>query len=119
MRIYIEVEDSDNTYSVPLRVFSTLADAYLVSKVKMDTRAGVGIRHWVTGWSSEGDGSPCPVFCVPVEDSGDAVSYLVHGGDWGLRFRPLEPDAGWDTANEDQFGEPYLLLAAESDVIPA
>ena len=78
----------------------------------------------MVAWSSDGDGTPADaVECVAVEDSGAAVSYLVHGGDWGLRFQPARADGSppvpWRLDDPDQFGEPYLLLANESDVIPA
>ena len=93
-------------------------------QVKMDTRAGVGVPCWVVGWSSEGDGTPEDgVECVAVEDSGAGLSYLVHGGDWGLRFQPvrktaLRPARGvWTTPISS--ASRYLLLAEESDVIPA
>ena len=124
MQIYVEVEDNENSYGVPLRTFQVKGTAYPVRQVKMDTRAGLGVPCWVVGWSSEGDGTPQHgVECVAVEDSGAGLSYLVHGGDWGLRFQPVRDDgspaAPWRLDDPDQFGEPYLLLADESDVIPA
>jgi len=56
----------------------------------------------VTGWSSAGNGTPCPARAVRVEDSGAGVATLIYGGDWGVRLRPR--DGG------KPFGEPYLLL---------
>lgn len=79
-------------------------------------RAVRGVQYWirvdrstwcdVTGWSSQGGGSPCPARAVTVEDSGAGSATLVYGGDWGLRLTPR--DGG------KPFGEPYLLLADES-----
>ncbi len=40
-----------------------------------------------------------------VDDSGDGSCYLVVGGAWGLRLS--------DTAGGEQWGEPYLLMAAD------
>ena len=117
--IAVEVEDNDNTYGVPLRVFSAKGESYRISQIKMDTGASVGIPHLVTGWSSEGGGTPCPAHCVPVEDSGAALSYLVYGGDWGLRFRPADSPDDWRLGSKDQFGEPCLLLGDESDMTRA
>ena len=114
--IEVEVEENDNTYGVPLRVFSAKGEPFQVSQVKMDTPAGEGIPHWTTGWSSAHGGTPCPAYCVPVEDSGAALSYLVYGGDWGLRFKPLGSDEDWGMGIEDQFGEPCLLLGEASDI---
>ena len=115
--IEVEVEENDNSYGVPLRVFSANGEPYRVGQVKMDTAAGVGVLHWITGWSSEAGGTPCPAFCVAVEDSGAALSYLVYGGDWGLRFKPVALDEDWRTDSSDQFGEPCLLLGEESDIV--
>jgi hypothetical protein len=64
----------------------------------------------VTGWSSEGGGSPCPAHAVPVEDSGAGIAMLVYGGDWGLRLTPRDGTA--------PFGEPYLLLAGDALIDP-
>jgi hypothetical protein len=51
-----------------------------------------------------------------VEDSGSSetvLSFLVYGGDWGLRFRPEDVDEPWSVASAAQFGEPCLLLAQD------
>lgn len=116
--IEVEVEHNENTYGVPLRIFSATAEPYQISHIKMDVRGQTGIPHSVTGWSSADGGSSCPAYCVSVEDSGAALSYLVFGGDWGLRFKPADSVQGWGHGNEDQFGEPCLLLADLSDITP-
>ena len=71
----------------------------------------------MTGWSSEGGGTPCPAMYVPVSDSGQAIAHLISGGDWGIRMRPEGSSADWDLADEDQWGEPYLVLTDEDDVL--
>ena len=38
---------------------------------------------------AENIGSLCPAYYVPATDSGSGVAYLVFGGDWGIRFKPL------------------------------
>lgn len=121
MQIYVEVEDNDNTYGLPLRTFQTKGEPYSVSQVKMDLSSGLGVPCWVVGWSSERGGTPIGATCVVVEDSGDGVSHLVYGGDWGLRFKPVTSEGSeeqWDLEHGDEFGEPYLLLADKSDVSP-
>jgi hypothetical protein len=60
----------------------------------------------VTGWSSEGGGSPCAATAIPVEDSGSGAALLIHGGDWGVRLVP--EDGG------QPFGEAYLLLDGDT-----
>ena len=118
MQLYIEVETNDNCDGIPERVFSTKGERYQVAQLRLDTKAGKGVLHWATGWSSQGDGSPCPAYAIPVEDSGAGISHLVYGGDWGVRFKPLSSTSPWSAASNDQFGEPYLLLAETSDIIP-
>ena len=113
----IEVEDNGNSYAVPMRLFSTLGDTSAVRRLKMDTARGTGQPHLVTGWSSEGDGAPVPAYWVAVEDSGAGISYLVYGGDWGLRFKPQHSDREWALDEAEQFGEPYLLLGDPSDIL--
>ncbi len=117
MQVYVEVEENANSFGVPLRAFSAKGAPYPVAQVRSDPRSGRAVPHWITGWSSEGGGSPCPARCVPVEDSGAALSYLVYGGDWGVRFKPAGLDEPWSAASPRQFGEPYLLLAEESDLV--
>ena len=117
MQHYIEVETNDNCDGVPERAFSAKGEPYLVAQIRLDTKAGKGVIYWASGWSSADGGSPCPVFAVPVEDSGSAISYLVYGGDWGVRFKPLGSISPWSIASDDQFGEPCLLLADASDII--
>lgn len=119
MRIYVEVEENPNSFGVPLRAFSAKAEPYQVALLKIDTPAGRSVPHRITGWSSQEGGSPCPAYCVPVEDSGAAVSYLVYGGDWGVRMMPAHLREPWDPSSPNQTGEPYLLLADESDLTPA
>ncbi len=115
----VEVEDTANTYGLPMRRFSTKGEQTLVAQLKMDTQLGRDILHWVVGWSSDGGGTPCAAYSVPVEDSGSAISYLVYGGDWGLRFKPVGLEEGWTLTSPYQFGEPCLLLADDPTDSPA
>jgi hypothetical protein len=81
--------------------FKSESAARPVSRVRVDGR-----DCSVVGWSSDGDGSPCPALAVEVEDSSAGTAILVHGGDWGIR---LTPDDG-----SEPFGEPYLCLSRAS-----
>ena len=115
--VEIEVEDNANTYGLPMRRFSTKGEQRLVAQIKMDTVRGRDILHWVVGWSSEAAGTACAAYSVPVEDSGAALSYLVYGGDWGLRFKPVGLEEAWSLASPYQFGEPCLLLGEDPNEI--
>jgi hypothetical protein len=111
--IEVEVEENENSYAMPQRLFSARAQKRLVSQVRMDTRQGRDVLCWVVGWSSEAGGTPCAAYSVAVEDSGSAVSYLVFGGDWGIRFKPVGLEEAWSITSNYQFGEPCLLLGED------
>ena len=115
--IHIEVEDNDNCYSVPLRAFSAKGEPREITRVHT-VGPKSGERWWrVTGWSSNENGTPCPAYVAPVEAPGAALSYLVYGGDWGLRLAPADSDDAWALSAPSQWGEPCFLLAAETEVI--
>ena len=117
--ISLEVEDNDNCYGLPMRTYETLGRPVVVTQVRVAGPAGSEDVHWVTGWQSEGDGTPCPAFYVPVSDSGEGAAYLLYGGDWGVRFKPLDSDDEWSAETPGQWGEPYLLLGDPSDIVSA
>ena len=115
--IYIEVEENDNCEYMPMLLYETQRDAVPIARVMLsepDRPQGV---CQVTGWSSEGDGSPCDAMYVPVSDSGLAVVHLVYGGDWGVRLKPVDSDEGWNITSPDQWGEPYLVLTDRADIL--
>lgn len=108
--IYLEVEENANSEYMPLMLYEAHADAIPISQVVLDQPGKpIGVYD-VTGWSSEGDGTPCPALYAPVSDSGQAVVHLVFGGDWGIRLRPEDSSEDWSLTSETQFGEPYLML---------
>lgn len=108
--IYLEVEENPNSEYMPLMLYEAHADAIPISQVVLDQPGKpIGVYD-VTGWSSEGDGTPCPALYAPVSDSGQAVVHLVFGGDWGIRLRPEDSSEDWSLTSETQFGEPYLML---------
>ena len=53
-----------------------------------------------------------------IADSGAGFAFLIFGGAWGIRLRPeayaKEP---WDFSNRHQWGEPFKIYGAESDLI--
>ncbi len=49
-----------------------------------------------------------------IADSGAGFAFLIHGGDWGLRFRPeTHADEAWDLNNSHQWGEAFKVYGAE------
>ena len=108
--IYIEVEENPNSDYMPLMLYEAHSDPVPVSRVDLDEPDRPAGVYDVTGWCSEGGGSPCAALYAPVSDSGQAVVHLIYGGDWGVRFRPENSDEPWDIDSDAQFGEPYVML---------
>ena len=115
--IYLEVEENDNCEYMPLQVYEAQRDPVPIDRVRYSEPGEPTSIFQVTGWSSEGDGTPCPAMYVPVSDSGQAVVHLVCGDDWGIRLKPLDSKEDWDISSPNQWGEPYLMLTDEGDII--
>ena len=115
--IYLEVEENENCDYMPLLVYEAHRDPVLISRLNLDEPDRPSGVYEVTGWSSDGGGTPCPAMYVPVSDSGQAMVHLVFGGDWGIRLKPLDSAEDWDINSPNQFGEPYLMLTQEADII--
>ena len=115
--IYLEVEENDNCPYMPMMLYEARRKPVPIGRVNLDDMDRPRGVYEVTGWSSEGDGSPCDAMYVPVSDSGLAVVHLVYGGDWGIRLKLEGSEASWDIGSPDQWGEPYLMLTNESDII--
>ena len=115
--IYLEVEESDNCEYMPLQVYEAHRSPVPISKVNLEEPDRPHGTYQVTGWSSDGNGTPCGAMYAPVSDSGQAVVHLVYGGDWGIRLKPVDADEEWDVTSPSQWGEPYLMLTDEGDII--
>ena len=115
--IFLEVEDNENCEYMPLQVYEAHSDPVPIFEVNLEEPGRPPGVYSVTGWSSEGGGTPCPAMYAPVSDSGQAVVHLVYGGDWGVRFKPQGSEHPWDLGNADQWGEPYIMLISEGDII--
>ena len=115
--LFVEVEDNANCEYMPLQVFEAKNQEVSITKVRIhdpDRPHGV---YYVTGWTSDNNGSPCPALYVPISDSGQAEGYFVLGGDWGVRMKPIDSGEQWDIASINQWGEPFLVFSDLSDVI--
>ena len=115
--IFLEVEENANCEYMPLLVYEAHRDPVPIFRVNLEEPGRPPGTYSVTGWSSEGGGAPCPAMYAPVSDSGQAVAHLVYGGDWGIRFRPDDSGEPWSVDSADQWGEPYLILTQERDII--
>ncbi len=115
--ISLEVEDNDNCPGLPLMTYQLLGRSVRVAQVNIAGPRWPEQLHWVTGWQSEGGGSPCPAYYARISDSGAGSAFLLYGGDWGLRFKRGSESGPWDVDSPEQWGEPWLVLAEESDIV--
>ena len=49
-------------------------------------------------------------FAQRIDDSSDGTAWLVFGGEWGLRFKPVSPLTAWSLQEKTQWGAPFLVL---------
>jgi hypothetical protein len=115
--ISLEVEENDNCYGLPLMTYQTIGTAHEIHKLKVYGLNGLEELQWITGWNSEMNGTPLPAYAVEVFDSGSGNAFLIFGSDWGLRMMHDSLDEKWDSSNNSQWGEPWMLIANLSDIV--
>ena len=112
MRI-IEIADNPNCEATE-RVFHDVEPPQPVSLVRLSRDGEAEAWYEIIGWTALG--GACPALAQKVDDSGAGVSYLVFGGDAGLRLRPAGVQRPWSVTDAAQWGEPFLLLAEAHDI---
>jgi hypothetical protein len=112
----VEVEPNDNCETSVFARFKETGPPRPVVQVRLYDRNPAGEWYRVTGWSDNGQVPACPAYAQMVEDSGAGLAYLVYGGIFGLRFKPLDSEEPWSLASPHQWGEAYLMLATDRDL---
>jgi len=115
--MYFEVEENPNCpQSVSMR-FKELGPARAVKQVKISDRP-IGMELcWVTGWCDDPIQTLCPAYAQQVEDSGLGLAYLIYGGNWGIRLKPVALDEDWDLYSSNQWGEAFLLIGDPRSIV--
>jgi hypothetical protein len=113
---HIEVEANENTLLTAMQVYKNIGEPFRVSRIAIYEGMPEATAYEVTGWSSVEGGTAVEAYAVQVEDSSEGSAYLVYGGDWGIRLRPLTSDQAWSTDAADQLGETHLVLASAEDL---
>ena len=117
--MYLEVESNPNCEASLFARFKEVDAPRRVIKVRSFERNPQGEWYWITGWTDD-PANPCsPAFAQRVEDSGAGITFLVYGGLWGLRLKPVNVEEDWNLESALQWGEPYLSLADPKDLIYA
>ena len=117
-QLMIDIEDNDNSGYFPVQVFETQGEPRSAAVITVPGVPGSDEPHEVVGWcSAAGErGGPCDATAVIVGDSGSGQALMVHGGDHGIRLRPVSSGSPWSLEAGEQKGEPYMLLASSSEL---
>ena len=108
----VEVFDGGNSPLSLDRVFDLLEEPRPVGRVMTADPMGVDGWQQVTGWDDTG---PCQAMAALAEDSGDGVILLVFGSSHGIRLKAEGDAAPWDLSDGNQWGEPCLMLAKDTE----
>jgi hypothetical protein len=112
----VEVEPNPNCEQSVYARFKEAGPVRRAVQVKSFERKSEGEWCWVTGWTDNPAHPCCPAQAQRVEDSGAGLAYMVFGGIYGIRLKPVSLSEDWDLNSTDQWGEPYLLLADHKDI---
>ncbi|MEW6247161.1 MAG: hypothetical protein AB1555_10680 [Nitrospirota bacterium] len=114
--MFVEVESNPNCETNVFARFKEAGPARRVIQLKAYERTSRGEWCWVTGWSDDPERPCCPAYAQLVEDSGAGLAYLVFGGIYGIRLKPVALQEEWSLESRNQWGEPYLSLADVRDI---
>ena len=114
--MFFEVESNPNTESSVFLRFKEMHPPRRVSQIKTYDRSPQGEWCWVVGWTDDPVNPVGSALAQRVEDSGAGTAYVVYGGIWGIRLKPVSFQEDWDLKSPHQWGEPYLSLADERDL---
>lgn len=114
--MFVEVENNPNFEGSYFIRFNELGPPRILTHVKSYERLSRGEWCEVTGWSDNSEDPLCPAYAQKVEDSGAGSTYVIFGGNWGIRLRPEGHQREWDLYDEAQWGEGYLSIGEERDL---
>lgn len=115
--IIIEIPENSNCQPVDMRIFHDLERSRVVEQVCLERQPGRSEWFEVVGWTEKGEA--CIAHAQKIDDSGEGVAFLIHGGTAGLRLRAAGSQEPWSETSAEQWGEPLLILAESKDFILA
>ena len=105
-------ENTSQNFSMLYRDISPSREVYCI-KYNM---GGDEFPVQVKGWNKETN-SPCAAYACQVEESGDGIAILIHGGSGGIRIKPLEDETEWGLGAPNQKGETHLVYPLDSFIV--
>ncbi|MCI0526640.1 MAG: hypothetical protein L0Y56_04200 [Nitrospira sp.] len=115
--MFLEVEENPNCKGMDMMRFKELGPPKRLKQVRLYDRKDQGEWCQITGWTNEEGCTLCPAYARPIEDSGIGMAYLIYGGNYGIRLKPVEMDEAWNLSSPHQWGEPYLVLTSSQDLM--
>jgi hypothetical protein len=113
--ILIEVPANPNCAGCEQTAFNEMdGDIRTLSRIVVSTLSGDALCEAASVGS---DGSFGPARVRLINDSGEGPSYLIFGGEWGVRFRRADSSSPWDLSDRSQWGEPFKVYGISPDVI--
>ena len=113
--VTIEVSENSNCEASELRVFHDVEAPKAVSQVCLERSPNQPEWYEITGWTTAGQ--PCTAFAQCVDDSGEGLAILVHGGTAGLRIKPAGSKQAWSLQDPQQWGAPFFLIANDGESV--
>ena len=113
--MYIDVEANENinkNFNMLYRDISLSREVYCIKYQMNEDNSPVQVK----GWDKETN-SPCAAYACQVEESGDGVAILIHGGSGGIRMKPLEDEAEWKLGAPNQQGETHLVYPLDCFIV--
>ena len=115
--MYFEVDENPNyPNSVSMR-FKELGPAKVIKQLRVSDRKSDGELCWITGWCDDSNKPLCPAYAQPVEESGQGLAYLIYGGNWGIRLKPVGLNEDWNLSSPNQWGEAFLLISSPRSIV--
>ena len=114
--MFLEVENNPNFEGSYFLRFIEMGPARIVTHLKSYDRLPRGEWCQVTGWCDDPNQPLCPAYAQKVEDSGAGTTFIIYGGNWGLRLKPEDHTGEWNLYDGEQWGEGYLSIGEERDL---
>ncbi len=114
--MFLEVENNPNFEGSYFLRFKELGPPRLLTHVKSYERMSRGEWCEVTGCCDDPDQPFCPAYAQKVEDSGAGLTFIIFGGNWGIRLKSDGSIGEWSLYDVEQWGEGYLSIGEERDL---
>jgi hypothetical protein len=114
--VLLLIDANDNCAEGGSWRFNELEPPRPVARVRLYDSAPMGCWFEVVGWNDDPDRPVCGATMRKIDDSGSGVAFLITGGVWGVRLKPVEDPSEWSLRDDQQRGKPYLIVPSINDV---